>query len=511
MALGTEFFIDALCLVIHDGASPLTQNLIGEALEVYNDAKKDDAMLGTPTIAFYASVLAEFFYNEVDCKNESLAAATLLKFKNSPVIVKDKSVYNELEKLVSGAKDELPEPTLKRLRENVRTQLLWTRTDKKTRMMMGKSSDCLVTPDPTMQSMLLDEIYAVARDLVGDFSEANPVKPHVISTIDFADKDSIKQGIEVYNERKNKNLLKTGLQGFNKILHPYGAFYMGEFGAVAALSHHFKSGTILNLLRWIVTYNMPDPDLEGIPTIILCSLENESQENMMQVFIDIYIQSYHEFPPKTMTNDEIIEYVHQALNKNGWRVIITRQSGEAFGFKEYCALIREYQAKGHRIYGFLLDYLTIMNLEEFSDNRAINIQKLGESIASFTNHEGIFTFTGLQLAGSAAIKAEQFPAYAVKRFNMSDLADSKGIIRALDFLMFTYIEENHEGEKFLTMAWGKRRYAKEPPAVDRYAAYKFNSFGILDDINGESMNVEDIYAIDTSDNESNETMTSLFG
>jgi len=49
------------------------------------------------------------------------------------------------------------------------------------------------------------------------------------------------------------------------------------------------------------------------------------------------------------------------------------------------------------------------------------------------------------------------------------------------------------GVEYLTMCWGKHKYVAGTPQEDKYIAYKFGEFGILDDINGVDTGVRDIY------------------
>ena len=154
-----------------------------------------------------------------------------------------------------------------------------------------------------------------------------------------------------------------------------------------------------------------------------------------------------------------------------------------------------------KVVATVLDYLTLCHRlpEDREHNDAVQLQMLANRFHNHSNHNGIFFATGFQLETAASQLAASGKHNIVKQYNESHLSDCKGIKRELDQLFFLELEKNHHGVTYLTMAWNKNRYEHHTAAEDKYFAYRFTNFGILDDVDGEDKSVKDIYADDESD------------
>jgi hypothetical protein len=267
---------------------------------------------------------------------------------------------------------------------------------------------------------------------------------------------------------------------------------------------------LMNMARWIATKN-PIPQCSGKPAILFISLENEIYENLDQWFVDAYVNMFNQ-KPEGLSNDEIIDYVTKVYSDKGYSLLVYRKMQDAFGYQEYVSLVETIEQDGYTVVATLLDYLTLMKTDRSHGNDADAYQALAHNLTNYNKHKLITTVTGLQLDTEAA-RLAMSSSYVVKKFGMAHLKACKGLMQELDLAIFMHIESNHFNEKFVTLAWYKRRHTRGVPIKYKYTAYKFNELGIMDDVdNDEPSYVDDIYMVEDP-NESDEqssVKTSVF-
>ena len=260
----------------------------------------------------------------------------------------------------------------------------------------------------------------------------------------------------------------------------------------------------MSFAKWIVMHNKPyvDPDRPGIPTVLFITLENEANENIMWWFESMYVAS-HGRPPEGLSDDEIVDLVYDFFQHSGYDLIIERKLGPDFGYDEYVQMYERYQKAGHRILVTIIDYMNMMKktINGKEGRSDLALRDLYNKMCNFNKNRMTTQISAHQLNRDAA-RLVVGATNVVKKFNDSHYADGMDVGREVDMEIFIHIERNNQGVPYLTMMRGKHRYVNDTPDKDKYCAYKFDEYGIPDDIDeAESRVVKNIYAADASEEE----------
>lgn len=501
--MGTDFFLETLCLRAYDN-SERTNKLVKSIINMFHTDVLDNAILDTSHNRLYIKILEELVVSDINLSNTSERTALLMKFQSMPAISDDPELLDKLGNLLSDT-HLVSDKRIEQLQTKISNTIIWYHSNKHLRKMFAKNQQCAIVGDSTTQDILLNEVLDHARDLVKAYqTNSGSDEAANVEEIDLTDPNSISNAINTYRSQKQTNILKTGWQGLNRMLGEAEGITLGEFVGFAALPHNCKSKMLLNMARWIAVNNKPEDAGGKIPTILHISLEDEAHTNLMEWFKDAYVNAYHK-SPEGLTDQEIQEYVAKTFGVNGFKLIVIRKLGVFYGYEEWLQTCEELKASGHKIYACLVDYMALMKIDEKS-NAAKSLQQLAGNMKNYAKHEGFALLTGFQLDNYAAQIATSGQTYIAKRFGMTHLSDCKAFFKEVDVLIFTHIEKNQSGVPYLTMAWGKHRGAVRPLADDMYTAYKFDKFGILDDLNGKDRSVKDIYIEEETEN----TNVSLF-
>lgn len=259
-----------------------------------------------------------------------------------------------------------------------------------------------------------------------------------------------------------------------------------------------NSMMLLNFARWAVTLNKVSNTFKN-PTCLFYSLENETPQNLMQLFKALYCNLYQTPPPPDWTNEQIIEFCHERFRVQGWKFVLDRRLGTEFGFNELVTNFEEYVAAGYTPLICIIDYMNIMKKTSSSGDRTegnwLQLRELYSNTVNYLKAKNCCLITAHQLNRKAAEIAQQNPAHVVKRFDISMLADGMDPQREIDCAFYAHKEVNQHGDAYMTMAIKKHRYDDSTPEAHKYFAYRFiPNIGILDDINGPDMSVGNIYA-----------------
>lgn len=505
---GPDFFLEVLCLGIYSTTEE-TKRLTNAVLEVYDEESVTDSQMKDPRTQLYINILREINSSDVDLTNKAEMAACILKFKHSPAVDKDPEILDTIKQIFSD-REFITQRRITNMQKSIRNWVLWVKGNSALRKMFGMSQQCSATTNKIKQDLLLNEILSHARELTKTYESDALMESSTIDFIDMSCKQSVRKGLTSYQDRRNNKAWKSGLQGINRMFGSLGGLAPGEFVGYAALSHHYKSGILMDWARWIATYNTPGTMHGKIPIIVFFSLENEVYQNMMAWFRAAYANAFKQ-SCEHLSNDEVIDYVTEVYSKNGFRLLVFREMGEIFSYEDYISKIEQLRSQNYHIIASIIDYITLMSTGNVMGmNDAKKIQILCNKIGNYGNHHGMTTVTGLQLGTLAEELAASGVTNVVKRYGAAHLADCKGAKREFDVLIFMHKEINHLGIPYLTMKLDKHRYVNDTPPKDRYCAYPFTEMGIMDDINGEDRSVKDIYSDGDAVQEKAEATGGLF-
>lgn len=494
--LSSSNFIDALFLVLRDNSQDV-KKIVSDILAIYDreSKKNNNKYLVGENVALYVALLREVDRSNITIKDKAVIDGIMLKVKNSSVLRTDPDAYSSLKRIFQ---DETPldEITAKYYARKLINSITLSKARDKITRMYGFLTRADAADKPDVQESMLQDITKLCSEVMQDnqlvFQDTEA--KHTAKTADFSDKESLLKAMQVYNETSVKNKLLMGWQGLNRAMN--GGLRIGESVVFNSLSHSGKSLILLKLARWVVTLNKVD-DTYTRPTCIFYSLENETPQNIRQLFDEMWINERKELPPSDLTDAQIVDYCYNTARKNGWELIISRKVGCDFGFPELVADFDELKRKGYTPMVCIIDYVNMMqkegNIESVGNH--LQIQQLYTNLRNYLSAQNCCFITAHQLNRKAAEAVRLNPVNAVKKFTMDMLAGSTDPQREVDMVFYQHKEMDTQGRAWLTFKMDKHRYDTTTPEKDKYFAYMFDGpIGILDDIDGEDHSTTNLYA-----------------
>lgn len=501
--LQPDIFIDAVILLTKC-KDDKTVELVNQLLEIYSEDSRlhpeNDTNINRSFVELLNKLKKIPNSESADVERSTL----LIQFLTNPALQQDNIVYNSIKDLFNNiAKNGIDTSQSELMQKKLSNSILINRCNKIVRKMFNKLTACQTTTDEDKKDSNLNDAINLARNIVDMTQSSDRLASGAIERVDFSSKKSLMKSLELYNEREVAYKLKTGLQGLNMMLGSRGAFALGECVSFFALNHNFKSGILMTVARGLVKYNTPNllPN-KGKPLILFVTLENEANRNVMWLYKHAYEQTYHK-SSSNLTDEEIVEFVHEFFGNNGFHFIMERRDGGKFGYDEYVSLIESYEAQGYWVVASLLDYANKMkkgnSITGGASSSKGNHNLVGDLFASMCTYhktKGILFITAHQLNRGAQDLAASNKSNVVKSFGPNFVADSLDVSRELDLEIYMHLEYNQYGQRFLTCQRGKHRYCENTILAHQYFAYPFTEYGIEDDINGPAGFTRDIFAVE---------------
>ena len=492
-----DLYLNTLCLAAYAPGEP-TVKIANAVVNMFDSLSKEERTMLSPMNVLYVKLLREISAGNLDLSNRAEASSTLLKYQDDRAFENNRISFTELQNLLLP--EVLPAPQKIRVLFNrVKNNLAFFKTSNRIRKMLITAQKVGSEDDVEKQTALFKDILASAESLKNEIEDDSLEEDNAITQvdeIDMSDPTSIKKALMAQHKKRNGTTIRFGLQGLNRMMGPSRSVSYGESLVFAARSHHYKSGILSDVTRWICTYNKP-PDTGGkTPVVLFISLENEIAENLMDLYKKLFISTYHK-SPAGLKDDEIVEFVLRKLSVNGFKLLMFRRMGEAFGFREYVDMVEKIEKNNCKVVATILDYVTLCHRcrEDAQYNDPKQLQLMFARFKDFCAHRDMLFCTGLQLETEASKLAASGQSNIVKKYNESHLSDCKSLKKECDILIFMEIEHNHRGIPWLTMKIDKHRYVHDTPPEDKYCAYQYlGDLGIMDDINDKDMSSKDIYA-----------------
>lgn len=493
--LTPELFIDALILLLYF-PSATAKELCLKLIDVYETETDNNSINEDDILVFYVDLVKLILERDIDITKRNELDVLLLKFKFHPVISKDPEIYTIIKGVMTGQpeEDDTRAPYIIRKISNA---LLWYDNTKSVRKLFAKlmGSKNKSNASPEEQEKALLEIKEMCGEIVERTDKGlrkDDTDDQRIFKVDFCNRDELMKAFQIYKSVSVDYRFKCGLQGFNRAY--VGGCPQGSSIVHNALSFNAKTYVLLDYVRWGFMYNEIPVSVTN-PTILLYSLENETHANVRQLFFRIYVNLYKKLPPDNITEKEIVDFCMEQVNKSGWKLIIDRKIGTDFGVLEFQTSFQEYEKLGYTPRLCVVDYVNNMKKGD-NDSNWLLIKELYNTCCNFTKSRHCTFVTAHQLNRQAAELARMFPIGAVKKFNMSHLAEGTDPQREVDIAMFQAKEMDAIGRTFLSFNLDKDRYDPELTEKRRYFSYMFQGpLGILDDINGPDMSVTNINAV----------------
>jgi replicative DNA helicase len=505
MVLDAQLVLDALCLAIYSDSAE-TRLVVSNVLDLYNESITKGALFNDDTVRLYASMLKEIVQQNLDTHSDAELAALLLKFESHKIIKDAPDILTNIKRVVADRKS-VSVSRIASMRNRIYKTTMVVRGNDVIRKLFNTSTKLITSADANKQDSLFVELIEKSRELVRVYEGSASMGTSTIDHIDMSCAESVRKGLESFKHKRQDTGYVLGLQQLAEMFGENRGPVPGECIGIAALSYHYKSGMMMDFVRYMAQYNMPRKRTDKPAAIVFISLENEIYENMMVWFHSAYYNAFKR-PATGLSDDELVQIIVELYQKNGFHLLVYREEGDEFGWTEWKNL-HDTLSEKYEILTTVTDYIGLMALEEGEDNNAKKYQKLISSIKNYCARHNIINVTGLQLDTQAEALAKSGKRNVVSQLGAVHLADCKGIKRELDVLIFLFIEVNHLGTSYLTAWLDKHKYNKMPPASKRYMAVPFTEYGIVDDIHGVSSHVPDIYNI-TSPDTTTGSVTTLF-
>jgi len=486
----TSFFVDLLQYILNTSESEAKD--IGKTfVDIYYAEKSENPGINTPVSKVCINIISSIIADEFDLEDESSLAAVELKLKDSKAVQKDPTKFEPLLKILTGKK--LTQKKMMLLEKQIGDRLKWYNSFKPIKKQLAASQKFITSNDEAKRTLALLDIEKGANDALRAL-DTSIKKVKFLEYINFKDLSQIERALELNKLRKHESMFKTGLKGLNRILGDIGGITCGDFMLIIALSGHHKTASLMNYARWTCLLNDPWKQRSGIPSIVYFSLENDINSNTEQWYYSTYCNLFNS-PPENKTVSQMAKMIHEEFNRRGFEFHVFREPANGFTFNDYKSRCNGLIEKGCDIQLCLFDYLTLMSPDKsVNSNSAQEIVNMSKDIRDYGKRNGFATIAGAQAAEANWAMTVGKGIHPAKRCTAGVIGEAKGIYQIADVVVYQYIEKNHREHPYLTMFCGKYRDFSPTSEYNPFVAYKFQKYGIMDDLYGDDMSVTDIYA-----------------
>lgn len=351
----------------------------------------------------------------------------------------------------------------------------------------GYSTRMIFQPEIVDWEYVAQELRAELEPFEGLMKGVTDGKhPGIVDSIDLSDLESL---VGVLTRSKDEldeaGIIKFGWRGLNRMFGSIGGGRRGEFIVVGALQHNFKSDFCLNTMRQAAVYNKPlmrDPSKK--PCIIRFSFENSAAHDITSLYKQIYEnETRTTIDIRRIDPIEAAKVVAERLEVNGYKVFYHHADPSDFTFRDLFDITEKHEADGYEIHAIWADYLNMISKRGCNTGaHGQDTRDLFRRVRNYYLQRGVLFITPHQLSTEAKKMLRQGMTDFVKEIPNKGLWDSCSTIdQEVDMEIYLHIEKVN-GESYLTMQRGKHRKVGITPAADMYTVYKFEPYGIIDDV-----------------------------
>lgn len=514
MYVSASTYLDALFLLLGDN-SDRTRHLVREFMTA---ADKDDKRKSIITsdddlIDVYKGLIKSVLSENITQEDKTASKILLIKVKSNETLRSHPVIRDLLSDILTN-EEPISAAQIDKYIKALRNALVLGEMEEHNRKVFARTQKASAIVDPHEQEEELVRIRTMIDEGVKLVDKRHKdVGTKASETyVSLSEPDSIQRALETFMDRNVRGIIKTGLQGLNRALGDRGGFGLGEMVVFAARSHNYKSGILMDILRWAAVYNkyVVEPGKKAL--LYFVSLENEVSQNLMNIFKAVYSQvEKKKVNVKEFTIEYITTWLREYFSQFDLEIFIDRYSPHEFTYNRYVQRYNSFIERNYQVILFDLDYMSEARGVDVNDTVSSQgrIQMIAENYLKFRNHansQGYLLTTGHQLTK----KADELAAndrYAVKKFNASMMADSSDVFRIIDILFFLNIAVNVDGDPFLMFQLRKNRLSMDTPEKDKFFCYKFTEFGIEDDVGGVPQFVSDVDAWSSDSSSGNDAIT----
>ena len=327
-------------------------------------------------------------------------------------------------------------------------------------------------------SQSMDELNITGEDVE---------QPGHVGTVLFSElgelEAALKKGTETISP---EYVLDTGFSGMNDQTGING-IPRGALVNVGGLTHHYKSGMLIDLALNIANYNRPWLwDQERKPLILRISFENTIEQDITLIYKKVYELKYKlPYDEIELNIPQAAIEIQQHFSENGYFSAVENYNPNSFDIYALFNVLDKYHAAGYEIHAVLCDYLPLIAHNTMADNTELRIQRTYEMIRNYCYPKGIAFITGQQLSTEALGIYREVPIKFLATVRVGNYYQNcKAMSQKLDLEFLTTVLDYSDGHKYLGVAIGKNRYCTSVADSSKIYWQRFERIGgIIPDVN----------------------------
>lgn len=458
----------------------LVRKLINELPDLNNFAGTDedrDNLISLKEIAF------SLVQGTTSTKQDTILQRVKLGIKKDPELRKD------VEELISGDTNN-PDLILDKI-ENIRGELNRYTREKSFKETIKQIAQKTIYANRSIDiaKTAMEAIAALESFTLNTNDPDND--PSINDSANFNDPEQVaKIFAKVQDDVNPDSVMKTGWQGFNRMLGETAGIRRGSMYAIGAMPYNGKSLVTMDICTHIGRFNTPFLiDQTKIPTIVHFSTENDLPLNFRLLYKRLREEETQAevdmlgIEPTAMAN-----YLINKLESTGYHYEFYYLNSSITNWRKITEILLQLESKGHEVHLCAIDYLAMLDYSDLpGGNEATQIQLLFNRIRSFCNPRQIATIIPHQVSTEAVVLKRQGADDFVKQIAGKRFwARCRSIDMEVDCEIMLNVEKDSQKNSYMAFGRGKDRNSASTPVDDQFFFIPFSRYGgLLPDINGK--------------------------
>ncbi len=292
--------------------------------------------------------------------------------------------------------------------------------------------------------------------------------PAIIDRVNIANKSAVKKIFQDVKDITDTSMIfKLEWEAVNEAFD--GGLRAGQTLLVPASQHNYKTSGTLSIFRQIATANKPVqryPDKK--PMLVRYSFEDSLANNFLFMYKEIlYSRTGKIADTKSLTTDEMSDFVMDALSETGYEVEFSRINPSDWNYKDIQDNILALISEGNDVQVLVLDYLAMIGTEgcDSSHGAPAALQNLFQRMRNFCAARDILLVTPHQFSPEVDKLRGSMPDRDIlKRAVESNMySDSTKVAHEVDAVLGFNKIKHTDGKEYLQFQRGKFRF---PVIVD---------------------------------------------
>lgn len=381
--------------------------------------------------------------------------------------------------------------------EEILQELRYEKRQKKLRQIFTKANrDLNFGADYIDTNSFLSEIRG-QLDEMGKVSSGEAAG--FVGRINFNNPEEIAEVLQsTADSTSPEGVLNTGLQGLNRATG-VGGFIRGQLVNFGALTHHYKSGILIDEALYIPMFNDPHMwDETKKPLILRISFENTIEQDIGIMYTKLHqLQKKEKIALCDINTLQAAQELTDHFGQRGYEFQLETYDPNDFDVYALFGVIQKYIDAGYEIHAISCDYLTMIAHNTVGDRTDQRIQKTYEMTRNFCYPKGITFLTAHQLSTEAQnLSRENSGTFTKKVCSGGWYMDCRSLHTKLDLEFVMHIHKHIDGNKYLMFSMGKNRGSHSVLEKDKHFIYEFQEIGgIVHDVDGDDLSKASLPAI----------------